>query len=132
MNLLLLCTSCIILRMANTASVVHRPNMVSLADFTRLDMKELDYLENLVRNKRSGDLIGSLKSKIGQGIKSKLGLLSKGSSHHSSYHHPSYHEHDLDDVSLYEFRFNDRHKQKINRNTFDFSHTQKCRLIFGP
>lgn len=99
--LLLLCTCCIILQTVYTASL-HRPNMVTLADFTRLDMNELNYLENLVRNKRSDDLISGLKSKIGQGIKSKLGLLTKSSSPHYSTSYQEHHDHhyDLDDVSL--------------------------------
>lgn len=68
--------------------------MVTVEDLARLDRRELDYLEDLARTKRSGDLFNGLKTKIGQGIKSKLGLLSQGSSHypvhspHAEYDHP--------------------------------------------
>lgn len=75
--------------------------MVTVADFARLDQRELDFLEDLVRTKRSTDLLSGLKSKIGDEIKSKLGLLSqyKAQAKSPHYGHPSGHGYGLDDVS---------------------------------
>lgn len=56
---------------------------MTVKDLAKLDQTEIEYLEDLARTKRSGDVLNGLKTKIGQGIKSKLGLITQGSSHYS-------------------------------------------------
>lgn len=74
--------------------------MVTVADFARLNRRELDYLEDLIRTKRSSDLFTGLKSKIGEGIKSKLGLLSHASQYKAHAKSPHYDHYELGDVSI--------------------------------
>lgn len=87
-----------VLILANSVAA-YRPGIVTLADLTKLDMRELNYLQSLVRSKRSDDLINGLKTKIGQGIKSKLGL----TSHHPA-HYPSAHDRYASDHVSFEYR----------------------------
>ncbi|RZC33035.1 hypothetical protein BDFB_006808 [Asbolus verrucosus] len=98
---LLACTCAILTTKRVTCAAIKAPlDIISLDDLSQGDRAFLDYIDSSSRSKRSGeDAIHSLKASIGQGIKSKLGLIAKGSasavSHLSSgssggghsYHH---------------------------------------------
>ncbi|KAK5649211.1 hypothetical protein RI129_000240 [Pyrocoelia pectoralis] len=59
---------------------------LTLNDLSPSDRQYLDYLRNeAIRRKRSGDILGSLKSKFSQGVKSKLSGLTSASSQASSF-----------------------------------------------
>lgn len=74
-----------------------------MKDLARLDQTEIDYLEDLARTKRSGDVLNGLKTKIGQGIKSKLGLISQGSSHYSQGNDYDHHEEYPEVINIVKF-----------------------------
>ncbi|XP_063912055.1 uncharacterized protein LOC135128906 [Zophobas morio] len=87
-----------------TCAAIHAPlDVISLEDITETDRRHLEYLNSYYnypsRSKRSGDdALNHLKASIGQGIKSKLGLLAKGSASASgsfSKGSKSYHHHDV-------------------------------------
>ncbi|CAH1373155.1 unnamed protein product [Tenebrio molitor] len=91
-----------------TCAAIQAPlDIISLDDITETDRRHLEYLDSQYyppRPKRSGDdALNSLKASISHGIKSKLGLLAKGSastishfSGSSSGGHGYHHHHDTE------------------------------------
>ncbi|XP_031338050.1 uncharacterized protein LOC116166966 isoform X2 [Photinus pyralis] len=73
-----------IINVQNTAmsSPLHH---LTLQDLSPSDRQYLDYLRSeAIRRKRSGDILGSVKSKLSHGFKSKLSGLTSASAHASS------------------------------------------------
>ncbi|KAF5298680.1 hypothetical protein FQR65_LT09660 [Abscondita terminalis] len=71
---------------ARSAAIDVPGTILTLNDLSQSDRDYLEYLQDeATRHKRSGDILGAVKSKITQGLKSKLSGFSSGSSHASSF-----------------------------------------------
>ncbi|KAF5304381.1 hypothetical protein FQA39_LY09760 [Lamprigera yunnana] len=69
-----------------SAAINNQGTILTLNDLSQSDRDYLEYLKNeAIRQKRSGDVLGTVKSKISHGLKSKLSGFASASSHGSSF-----------------------------------------------
>ncbi|KAK4880931.1 hypothetical protein RN001_004250 [Aquatica leii] len=87
MQVLLVLSSILMLAAFTKCATINVPGTVlTLNDLSQTDRDYLEYLENqAVRQKRSGDILGAVKSKISDKLKSKLSGFASASSHASSF-----------------------------------------------
>lgn len=86
-SFLIACTLALLSRYkVKSAAAVKAPlDIITLEDLTHEDRKQLEYLNE--REKRSGsyDILNSLKTAIGNGIKKKIGQIAKSSASASGH-----------------------------------------------